>query len=244
MNRNASNPASKTSSFDAVIAKAITAASMLSDDASKNKLKADAVAAGAADWRWAFNAKVAGVGFLTGLPGGPLGIALEAGDLAYLMAAVGRSCYGLGYIHRGHVDYDMDLPLIFAIWAGAAEATAAVVAGKVTVKVAGKVGTVVASVVGLKIASKMLLKKVAPKAGAKIGSKILAKTGTKWIPIAGGLVSAGINYWVANSIMDSAEKYYSNDYVVLGEDLHEAVEMAVDSHRPIVDYWLNPSNGG
>ena len=42
-----------------------------------------------------------------------------------------------------------------------------------------------------------------------------------WIPLIGGAVSGGINWWLVSSLLDAGEKYYRNDYVVLPEELME-----------------------
>ena len=34
-----------------------------------------------------------------------------------------------------------------------------------------------------------------------------------FVPLLGGAVSAGISYWVAESLMTAAEQYYTHDYV-------------------------------
>jgi hypothetical protein len=49
-------------------------------------------------WRRKTIAKVTGVGFLTPILGGLGGGLLAALDLAYLFAAAGRGCYGIGHI--------------------------------------------------------------------------------------------------------------------------------------------------
>jgi hypothetical protein len=208
----------------------IRAMALVGDDEAKEKLRTQATEAGLAVWKRKFNIKVGVIGVLTGMPGGPGGLALEIPDIAYLLAACGRGCYGIGYITRGHVDYDKDMALILAIWAGAAEATAAIVAGKVTLKVAGKATVVVGAQVGAK-----LMGKVIPKVAGKLAAKVASKISTKWIPLIGGVVSGGINWWVAEGIMTAAEKYYSNDYVVLNEDIWEAAADAYDTHEPLFE---------
>jgi hypothetical protein len=65
--------------------------------------------------------KVGAVGFLTGLPGGLLIPPMIAGDIAYLMAVAGRGCYGVGHIFKRQIDYERDIPMILAVWSGAAQ---------------------------------------------------------------------------------------------------------------------------
>lgn len=180
------------------------------------------------EWKSGFNWKVGGVGILTGIMGGPVGLALEAGDIAYLLAACGRACYGIGYICRDNVDYDNDMPIILGIWAGAAEATAAMVAGKVSIKIGGKAALIVGTQVGAK-----LMEKVIPKVATKLAAKYVTKVSTKWIPVIGGAVSAGINYWVANGIMEAAEQYYKGNYVILDENLGAVVKDLIGYHIPV-----------
>lgn len=67
-----------------------------------------------------------------------------------------------------------------------------VLAEKAGAKTAGKLGT-----------------KVAAKTGAKIGAKYAAKATTAWIPVVSALVCGGVNAWIMNSILDSAELYFT-----------------------------------
>lgn len=134
----------------------------------------------------------------------------------------------LGIIRGREIDYDLDIPMILAIWAGAAQASAYNVAGKTVIKVGGKA----AIKVGVKIGSK-LLAKVIPKVGVKLAAKAASKISTKWIPIIGGLVSARINYWVADGLIEAADRYYLNDYVVVDEDLSDLVKELFDTARDL-----------
>jgi hypothetical protein len=183
------------------------------------------------EWKRRSVGKVAGVGGLTGVLGGPVGIALEGADIAYLLAACGRACYGVGHILGHEVDYEADIPLILAIWSDVATTATTVGAGKFGVKVSAKLGTKTMGKVVGKLVTKMAFKsstkassKVAAKAAAKLIAKSVAKLSTKWIPVIGGLVSAGVNVWVMSGLLDAAEKYYSNDFVVLGDDVVEDID--------------------
>lgn len=58
----------------------------------------------------------------------------------------------------------------------------------------------------------------ASKAATKLTAKLAAKTGFGWIPLIGGVVSAGINWWLLSGLLDAAETYYKSDYIVLKDD--------------------------
>ena len=66
--------------------------------------------------------------------------------------------------------------------------------------------------------------KVAAPASTKLVAKIASKMSVKWVPILGGIIGAGINVWIMGGLMDAAEKYYSNDYVVLSDELASDIE--------------------
>jgi hypothetical protein len=209
-----------------VIAEGIRIMAMVGSIANKATLRYNARNHSLSDWRAKSVAKVAAVGGLTGLSGGPWSLALEAGDIAYLMSAAGRSCYGVGHILGKEVDYDNDINLILAVWCGVATAVDSIATGKIGVKITGKKSVPYAAKGVVKILSKTALKgsskameKIIAKAAAKLAAKLSAKVGTKWIPIIGGAVSAGINAWVANGLLDSAEKYYRHDYLQLGSEI-------------------------
>jgi len=124
------------------------------------------------------------------------------------------------------IDYELDIPYILAIWSGVAEATTDMAAGIVAVNIGSTQGLHLTAKVAGKVIAKTALKssskamqKVVAKASAKLLTKITAKVSTKWIPFFGGAVSAGINYWVADGLLDAAEKYYRNHYLVLSSDM-------------------------
>lgn len=182
------------------------------------------------DWKIKMMGKTGGVGFLTGLPGGPAGLVLEAGDISYLLSTAGRACYGVGHILGRKIDYKNDIPLILAIWSGAAEAASYIKGGKVGVKVSGKIGTKSMSKVAGKVVAKTAIKsgskasqKIVAKATTKFLSKLAAKAGTKWIPLIGGAVGAGINACIMNGMIEAAYKYYKSRYVVFSEDIAESL---------------------
>lgn len=215
-------------SFNDVLADSIKKMALVGDDDAKQSLKNDANGKTIDEWKTGLKFKVAGVGGLTGVVGGPVGLLLEGADIAYLLAACGQACYGVGHIRGREIDYDLDIPMILAIWSGAAEAATYNVVGKTAIKVGGKVSIKV----GAKVGSK-LLAKVVPKVGAKLAAKAASKISTKWIPIIGGLVSAGINYWVADGLIEAADRYYLNDYVVVDEDLSDLFKTSFDTARDL-----------
>jgi hypothetical protein len=179
------------------LAAAIHAMALKGSDEAKDELRRAAKQYSVEGWTAAQIAKAGAVGAVTGLPGGPLGLALEGLDIAYLLAAAGRGCYGVGHIKGRDVDYEWDLSLILAIWCGAAEACGAIAAGKVGIKVAGKaavgIGANVAGALAGKLAAKSAMKfgskagaKVVALASTKLAAKVLAKASVKWVPLLGG----------------------------------------------------------
>jgi hypothetical protein len=101
----------------------------------------------------------------------------------------------------------------------------------VTGKVAAKMGAKSMAKVSGKIAGKIIAKKLAVKGGSKLGAKLAvlavsfassklvaklaAKLGSSWVPIFGGLVGAGINFWLMSGLLDAAEGFYTHDFIVV-----------------------------
>jgi len=196
-------------------------------------------------WKAKHIALVTSSGVAAGVAGGPWSYAAIIADLLWCRKVAPLGCLGIGYICDEDVDVEQDMNMIMAIWAGVGIASAGVPAGKVGVKVSPKAtmklgtkmipklaakgtgklaGEVVGKVVSktaLKASSKALSKltaKVVDKAVAKVFAKAAAKVGVGWIPIIGGVVSGGINWWLLSTMMDAAEQYYSNPYVVFDGD--------------------------
>jgi hypothetical protein len=192
-------------------------------------------------WKIKHITMVATSGAAAGVTGGPWSYAAIIADLLWCRKVAPLGCLGIGYINDEDVDIDQDMNMIMAIWAGVGVASTSVPAGKVGVKVspkatmklgtkiapkvaakqtgkfAGKVVGKVVSKTALKSSSKALSKltaKIVDKAVAKVFAKAAAKVGMGWIPIIGGVVSGGINWWLLSTMMDAAEQYYSNPYVV------------------------------
>jgi len=227
-----------------MVAKMIESMAMLGTSEARQKLKKDALGCTLDDWKYKSQAKCGGVGFLTGVVGGPMGLAMEAGDTGYLLAMAGQSCYGIGHILGKQIDYNKDIEGILAIWSGAAKGISkneidaitgtklAVlpIGGKMAVKLTAKtfpklvskVGGMTLPIIAKKISPKLATKlatkvstKVMGKAGAKVSAKVASKISTKWIPIAGGVISAGINIWIIDTMIGAAEEYYRSDYVLV-----------------------------
>ena len=201
-----------------LIAKAIESMAMMDID-SKKELKQSTQNHDFNSWKMQCLGKGGGVGFATGLLGGPVGIALEVADTGYLIAMAGRASYGVGHIHNKVIDYENDIEGILAIWAGAGKTiskgdlavlTTAPIAGKLVVKANAKIGVKIAA----KVSSKII-----GKTSAKIAGKVASKLTTKWIPIIGGIVSAAINAWVLDGFIDAAEDYYNSDAILINDNL-------------------------
>lgn len=188
------------------------------------------------EWKRERISMVIASGGISGILGGPWGLAAIPADPAWCGRVSALGCFGIGHIKNVDIDYDVDMNLILSIWTGLEEATNIVPAGKVgiklcskaTPKIAAKVaGTVVGKVAGkvaLKGGSKLgakLASKAASKATTKLLTKLMAKGGTSWIPLVGGLVSGSVNWWLVSGLLDAAEEYYSHDYLILRD--HELV---------------------
>ena len=162
-----------------MIATAIHKMACVCSDEAKARLKHTAKGYSLEDWKAIHIAKLAGVGALTGVLGGPAGLLLEGMDIAYLLAAAGRGCYEVGQIKDRDLDYDADLAIILAIWCGAAEAGAAIAAGKIGIKLAGKAAIGMGANVAGKLAGKVAIGIGANVAG-KLAGKVFAKSAMKF----------------------------------------------------------------
>ena len=178
------------------------------------------------EWKRECLAMAIASGAVSGVIGGTVGLAAILPELAWCGQVGALGCFGIGHIKDVELDYDVDMNLIMAIWTGLAEVSSVVpvgkvgikVCGKATPKIAGKVAGVVVSQIALKGGSKLgakLASKAVSKATTKLVAKLMAKTGTGWIPLIGGIVSGGVNWWLVSGLLDAAEEYYSGKYVVL-----------------------------
>ena len=220
--------------LDNIVSKAIKNVALLDSAEQRASLRRDALNCSMTEWKVKMISKVSGVGFLTGLPGGPAAIPLEAADIAYLLAVTGRACYGIGHIEGRQIDYETDIPIILGIWSGAMNAANEVGVAKVGIKLAGKSVVTVAAPALAKVVGKLVAKsafkaggkmaaKVAALTAAKITAKMAAKVSTKWIPILGGFTSAAINGWVMDGILDAATGFYQKNYVVFTDEMADDV---------------------
>lgn len=82
-----------------------------------------------------------------------------------------------------------------------------------------------------KLTGKIVAKKFAVKGGSKMGAKLVtfavstattklvaklaAKAGTSWIPVFGGFVSGGVNWWLIDGLLNAAQRYYSHKYLII-----------------------------
>ena len=205
-----------------VIAKAIESMSMM-DNESKIELKEATQNHNFQSWKNICMSKSGGVGFLTGLAGGPVGIALEVADTGYLIAMAGRAAYGVGHIHNKTIDYNNDIEGILAIWSGVGKSIDKIgLSTNTLVPIAGKLVVKANAKVGLKLATKMATKlsgKIIAKTSTKIAGKVASKLTTKWIPIIGGIVSAAINAWVLDGLIDAANEYYTSDAILINDNI-------------------------
>ena len=192
-------------------------------------------------WRRGWMASVVTSGTAAGAIGGPWSAAALVADLAWCRNVSPVACLGIGVILNCDIDFDQDMNLIMAVWSGVGVTSAVVPAGKIGVKTAPKisvkVGTKIAPKLSGKLAGKMagkvigkvvsktalkstskafakLTEKIVAKSVAKVSAKFATKVGVGWIPIVGGIVSGGINFWLLETLMDAAYEYYTNPYVV------------------------------
>ena len=70
--------------------------------------------------------------------------------------------------------------------------------------------------------------KILPQVAGKIAGQFAGKAGAVLIPLLGGIVSAGLSYWVATSLMDAAERYYRHEYVQFTNDNLTPSELGID----------------
>ena len=88
------------------------------------------------------------------------------------------------------------------------------------IKVFGKAAAGPAVAFATKVVTKAAFKggskvmgKILPQIAAKLASQAAGKGFAMCVPLLGGVVSAGISYWVAESLLTAAEQYYRHEYV-------------------------------
>jgi hypothetical protein len=167
----------------------------------------------------------------------PLGLALPAipADLVFCAYVGTRTCFGIGHILGKEVDYDLDIQHITAIWSGLAKGSTTVPEGKTGIEIVAlkalpakavvkpitKVGGKILAKATLKASSKIVTKlsaKASSKATAKLVAKISAKSAASFVPLLGAVVSAWVNNWLVDGLVDSAIEYYANQYVVYDDN--------------------------
>ena len=140
-------------------------------------------------------------------------------DIAWLINRMDACCYGIGAIigresNKGKILEKEDLANILALWG---DHTTVYQLEKITTerpegsfnRAAGRAGlaTLVATSLGVMGVGGLTAPLVA-KVATKLGAKITAKAALGLIPLAGAVVSGGINVWLVSSISNAAEKYY------------------------------------
>jgi hypothetical protein len=224
------------------VAQLITLMSLVGDDEKKEDLRIDARDHTLEEWKLNFKVKVTSVGALVGGAASlaPVigAIAMEIPDITYLMVALGRSCYGIGYIIRNEVDYENDIPKILALWCGVARSSNELVQGSalafktkpmIAAKIAGATlvpPLITGTIVAVHKFGPKLMGKVAAKAASKFMAKFALRMSWRWIPFFGAIASGGVNYWIANGLMQAAELYYTSEYIVVDPNFAADVEEA------------------
>lgn len=208
-------------------------------DEDKIKLRNSARNSGMQKWRWIHGLQAMAIGGLSGIvPTNNIGVicSLVTIDLAELLILSFNASFGIGHIlDNNEVLYGDDILGILSIWTEMAEALSIIPPGKFGLKLSVKALPKVAPTLVSKLSYKAILKtnskfsaklasKVAGKVSAKIATKVATKEGVKQVvsdiaPWIGGVTSLGINCWIINDIMDSAEKYYSSPYLILDNEL-------------------------
>ncbi len=140
-------------------------------------------------------------------------------DILWLINRMDECCYGVGAIigkecGKGNMLEKEDLANILALWGDhvtvhqldrvVSESRGASSAGSTGALPLGRLAAASLGVVGAGAVTAPFVSKVA----AKLGAKIAAKSVAGWIPVAGALVSGGINVWLVSSVSSAAEKYY------------------------------------
>lgn len=205
----------------------------------KIKLRESAQRAGLQNWKWRHRGQAMLVGGASGLILAKdlvTGSTVMVADLSALLLLSARASFGIGHIiDKNEVNHNKDdIMGILALWTGIADAVTLVPTGKVGIKLTAKPVSKVIIPLGAQLASKAIVKthgKIAGKLASKVGTKIATKIATKLAakesvkavsqaaPWIGGIASLSVNLWIINGIMDAAEKYYSNPYLAVDDDL-------------------------
>jgi hypothetical protein len=216
------------------IARAIQATALAAPDAERRDVERAAAASTLFNWRRAASSKLGAVGCLTGFLGGLWAVVGDAGETSMVIGQARRACHGIGHILRRDVDYDADMALVLAVWAGAAAPARTPVAGKVVVETGRRSGAADGGEIAAPLVARSALRgptgafaeRVARWAAAKIAAEKNESLPMRWMPMMVAMASAAVNAWVLEGLMDAAEKVYSTDYVVLHDDLGATLEVA------------------
>ncbi|GGA52538.1 hypothetical protein [Okeania sp. KiyG1] len=60
---------------------------------------------------------------------------------------------------------------------------------------------------------------------SKILTKLTAKLGPMMIPIVGGIACASVNLWLIRGVLQSADKFYRHNYVVLNDEVAKELDL-------------------
>ncbi|WP_326550522.1 hypothetical protein [Micromonospora sp. NBC_01813] len=161
-----------------------------------------------------------------------LHLATLAADTMFIINRMGTAAYGVGAIMGrnaglGNIVETDDFGMILAYWSGDEQvrflmspAGVAKVSAELSAKLGVKAGAKIFGKGFVKGLPKVMLfsagwlvagrfgGKGAAKVGAKFAAKLAGKVGAGWIPLLGAAVAGGVNVWLIESIMSSAEEYY------------------------------------
>lgn len=153
---------------------------------------------------------------------GPLALAALPLEMAGLIRLMSTSALGVGWA-LGRSPAEGDFMLVLAVWSGevAPDKAAAAKAAAGLVPAAGALSTaagslgyhVSANTVGTKLVNASIGSLTGighaymPYAAKQLAASLVGKVGIA-IPVLGAVLSAGINVYVVNSVMNAAEKFY------------------------------------
>lgn len=167
-------------------------------------------------WRNWQAGKAAAAGGLAGLIP-VVGYVTIPADVAYAIRLMHRTAQGICAIELDVAD-EHTFSGVLAVWAGSLQLTdelglqiSAKILAQTSIIVGGTVGVQLA-VSALTQASQILVaKKITPKlavqVAALLGAQLTSKVIARWIPVVSAVASGAVNYWIVDSISDSAIKY-------------------------------------
>lgn len=138
-----------------------------------------------------------------------------AADIVALFKLMCDTSYGIGSISSNQKNIgingidEFDFVTILTRWGGDYDAINAMNIAVAGAKSAGAVvGGQIASHIAVALLPKPIIKILVKIIAKKIGLKFAGKGLAGFIPFLGPTVSAGINWWIFDSMMDEAKKYY------------------------------------